>query len=64
MGATLRIVHIEKISSPNNVKNAKGGTYQRRNQGKGALTYDLAGPLSPTPWIRETSQVSAWRRFS
>jgi len=28
MGATFRIVHIVKISSPNNVKNAKGGTYQ------------------------------------
>jgi hypothetical protein len=28
MGATLRIVRIVKISPPNNVKNAKGGTYQ------------------------------------
>ena len=27
MGATLRIVNIVKISSPNKVKNAKGGTY-------------------------------------
>jgi len=45
MGATLRIVRIVKNSSPNNVRNAKGGTVS-------STIFPIIGsdPFSPKVW--------------